>query len=297
MEQRFVTLTLIAAGVAGATAAPRQTQGTYRAETAVVTVDVSVTRNDRPVAGLTAADFVVTDNRVRQSAEVVSTEGIPANVTLLVETSGSLGASTASLQRDLTDAAALLRDEDRLRVLGYAADTTQLSPMRPARDPLPLDRLETGGQPSLFNALALTLFRKRPPDRAELVVALTTGIDRGSTLGAPRLREIVRRSDAMLYVVLIDTAWRTSFCYGSPDLCKEKDLRQLAEATGGRLIRQGAGRRLPQALEDALAAFYSSYTLRYVRRGVPDAGWHDIGVSLVRGGRLTIRARRGYMVS
>jgi hypothetical protein len=63
------------------------------------------------------------------------------------------------------------------------------------------------------------------------------------------------------------------------------------------LIRQGAGRRLPQALEDALAAFYSSYTLRYVRRGVPDAGWHDIGVSLVRGGRLTIRARRGYMVS
>ena len=75
------------------------------------------------------------------------------------------------------------------------------------------------------------------------------------------------------------------------------DLRQLAEATGGRLVKQGASRRLPQALQDALETFYSSYTLRYVRRGVPDAGWHDIGVSLARGGRVTIRARRGYMVS
>jgi VWFA-related protein len=297
MDRRFVTFALIAASAVGAAAQSPQTRGTYRAETAVVTVDVSVTRDDRPVAGLTAADFVVTDNRVRQQPEVVSTEGIPANVTLLVETSGSLGESTASLQRDLTDAAALLRDVDRLRVIGYSADTTQLSSMRPARDPLPLDRIQTGGQPALFNALALTLFRKRPPDRAELVVALTTGIDRGSILAAPRLREIVRRSDAMLYVVLIDTAWRTRFCFGSPDLCKEKDLRQLAEATGGRLVKQGASRRLPQALQDALETFYSSYTLRYVRRGVPDAGWHDIGVSLARGGRVTIRARRGYMVS
>ena len=32
----------------------------------VVTVDVSVTRADAPVAGLTADDFVVTDNGVRQ---------------------------------------------------------------------------------------------------------------------------------------------------------------------------------------------------------------------------------------
>ena len=298
MVRHRLASTLIALAAASVTVTPAaQDQTTFRGGTDVVTVDVAVEQNDRPVAGLSSADFVVTDNRVPQQIEALSTESLPANVTLLVDVSGEMSDSLGALRTDLIDAAALLRPTDRLRLLSFATETTLVSPMQAASVALPVDRLSTGGRPLLFDALTMALFRKRPPDRGELVVAFTAGIDRGSSVGVERLRRVARGTEAVLHVVLMDQTGRARFCFETPTACRDGELRRLAESTGGRLVKQPIGRRLPEGLAAALDGFHRSYTLRYTRRGVARAGWHDIKVTIARKGKFTVRARRGYVAA
>src|SRR5262249_4779935 len=81
--------TLVAFGAASAVLLG-QGQATFRGGTDLVTVDVAVRQRNVPVTGLTSADFIVTDNGVRQTVEAVSLESMPANVSLMLDTSGSV---------------------------------------------------------------------------------------------------------------------------------------------------------------------------------------------------------------
>jgi hypothetical protein len=290
---RVGPIALIVAAL-GAAAVAAQEQSTFRTATDVVTVDVSVEQDHRRVAGLTSADFIVTDNTVRQEVDAVSSESLPANVTLLVDTPGS-ATSLDALRRDVRAAADLLHENDQLRLLSCAGETTLVSPMQPARVPLPLDRLSVGGRSILMDSVAISLFRKRPPDRGELVVAFTRGLDGGSTMSDTRLRNIAQRTEAVLHVVVIDTPGRGVICSRSYS-CKDKLLETMAKATGGRLVKKKPDAvTLPATLKDALDDFHTSYTLRYTARGVARAGWHEIAVKIARPGRYTVRARRGYV--
>jgi VWFA-related protein len=298
MVRHRLTSALIGLAAASVAVTPAaQDQTTFRGGTDLVTVDVAVEQNHRPVAGLTSADFIVTDNGVAQQIEALSTEALPANVTLLVDVSGEMEDSLGVLRRDLIEAAALLRPADRLRLLSFGAEVTLVSPMQAPGVALPVDRLTTGGRPLLADALALSLFRKRPPDRGELVVAFTAGIDRGSSIGVERLRRVARTTEAVLHVVVMDQPRRARFCFDHPAACLDKELRRLAESTGGQLVKQPIGRRLPEGLAAALDGFHQSYTLRYTRRGVARAGWHDITVTIARKGKFIVRARRGYVAA
>ena len=67
-------------------------QATFTARVDSVRVDVDVRRGDTPVAGLTAADFEILDNGVRQQAELVSPTALPLNIVLALDASASLDA-------------------------------------------------------------------------------------------------------------------------------------------------------------------------------------------------------------
>ena len=73
-----------------ATVAPQASPPTFAVDVESVYVDVFVTDGNRPVVGLTEADFEVRDNGVRQRAELVSVESLPLAVSLVLDTSGSV---------------------------------------------------------------------------------------------------------------------------------------------------------------------------------------------------------------
>ena len=62
----------------------------FRSAVDVVRLDVSVLRNGNPVRGLTAADFVVTDNGVQQVVDSVVVDQLPLSVQLVLDASGSV---------------------------------------------------------------------------------------------------------------------------------------------------------------------------------------------------------------
>ena len=91
-------------------------QPVFRLNTDLVTVPVFVKGSAGAAAGLTSADFVLTDNGVPQQVETIDSEAMPVDVTVLVETS-----------RALKDYAALINEQVR-RIAGAG------TPRRSSRD-------------------------------------------------------------------------------------------------------------------------------------------------------------------
>lgn len=65
-------------------------QARFRSGTDAVLVDVEVTSGGRPVAGLTAADFELTDSGVVQQVNVMSFADVPVSLLLVLDTSSSV---------------------------------------------------------------------------------------------------------------------------------------------------------------------------------------------------------------
>jgi len=55
-----------------------------------ITIAVSVRSNNKPVPGLTADDFELTDNGVRQELSTIAAEKVPLDLTLLLDLSSSV---------------------------------------------------------------------------------------------------------------------------------------------------------------------------------------------------------------
>jgi hypothetical protein len=65
----------------------------FRAGVDAVRVDVLVTDRNRPVGGLTAADFSLLDNNVPQQIEAMHSEDVPVSMMLTLDASASVAGS------------------------------------------------------------------------------------------------------------------------------------------------------------------------------------------------------------
>jgi VWFA-related protein len=262
-------------------------QATFRAEAAGVNLDVSVTRGGRPVRGLTAADFVLTDGGLAQRVDSAALETLPLSVFLVIDTSGSVAGEkmqhlTAAC-RALIDA---LKGGDRIALMTFAGLvqvkvplTEDLTVARAA-----LDRLSTGGPTALrdavFSALQLV-----PADRTRpVVLVFSDGRDTASWLSAPDVLGAVRRSGVVVHAVeLVDTDVSSPF------------LGELVTAAGGRRWSANTPVRLTTLFTDALNEMRSRYLLTYYPTNAEQPGWHPVTVKLART-RADVTSRPGYQV-
>lgn len=110
---------------------PAQPVPVFEANTAVVYLDVFVTRDGEPVRGLGAEHFEVTDEGVRQSLEMVSLEDVPLDLFLVFDVSRSLkGQRLDDLRRAARVVLAELRPGDRAGLFTFS-DEVRLALPRP----------------------------------------------------------------------------------------------------------------------------------------------------------------------
>lgn len=177
----------------------------FRAAADAVLVPVAVTEGRNPVADLTADDFELYDNGVRQTIEVVDAGTVPVDVTVVLGTASER--ELDRLDRSRLRAETLrsyLRSSDRLRIIGAGARPRDLVPVQAGSEPVSLGPIRrtpgASDRDSLFYAFA------RPVDagRRHLVVMFTSGRDTWSTLPARDLPELAARGDAVIHSVLFD---------------------------------------------------------------------------------------------
>jgi hypothetical protein len=104
----------------------------FRATTDVVTVEALVRRDGTPVLGLTAADFELLDNGVRQSIESLSVESVPLDLSILVDANEDIAGVLPGLSDQMHRMVALVRRTDRLRVTTINGGVGDLVSAQPA---------------------------------------------------------------------------------------------------------------------------------------------------------------------
>ena len=278
-----------------------QSQSTFRAYVDLVSVDVSVRAGNRPVAGLNATDFQLTDNGVPQRVEMFSQGGSPVDGWIVLDASGSmwdgadLDRAAEGIRSGLRRIATLSSQDSRIGLLAFSSTLRELSPLQPAPGLAgSLDGLQARGSMSAHDALTLTMLRPGEATRRRLIIICTDG-SRGQVaavaISSTRLREIAKQFDGVLHVLLVARSSR--------GLALDRDPTELfpvlAETTGGQLHQVGSVSRIAQTLERIFDDYRRGYVLRYTPQGVTRKGWHDIVVKVTRpGNRFTVRARKGY---
>jgi hypothetical protein len=202
----------------------------FRARTDLVSVDVAVTRGRLPVSGLTASDFLLTDNGVRQQIEAISIESIPIDVSLVIDLSGSTASALERFKTDINRMAGLLRPTDQVRLIRFSEDVRQVVPMQPSTATLPLGDLRTGQSTSLNDAMFYALSRPAELNRRHLIVVFTDADDTWSTIENASLPVLAGRAEAVLQVVL-STYDRLSTSSGRATCCATRP--RACPATAG----------------------------------------------------------------
>lgn len=296
----FTSLALVGLTVGVGHPAATVQELVFRARTDLVTVDVSVWSEGRPVRGLAAGDFVVRDQGQPQLLQSASTDAVPIDVTLFVDTSDSLSSVRAGIERDVEAILARLRPFDRLRVLTLGYEVLDWLSWRSPGGDRTFTMPPVGRVSAIYDALWLAMIRRPDAGRRHLVVALTDGDDWSSVTPSSALVEAAGRSESVLHIVKLIAGSTSSRRPGQwsarrPDVNGQAHLKEAAELTGGRLVEAAtSGRQVMQAFERAFDDFRQGYVLSYAYQGPVTDGWHNIDVAVARPGMFSVRARRGY---
>jgi VWFA-related protein len=293
---------VIAAVLALAAAAQAPQTPSFAASVEAVYLDVVVVQDNRPVAGLTAADFDVRDQGVRQQVRIASHEDVPLTVVLVFDASSSVrGPRLQHLKAAGRALMAGLRPEDEAALVGFSHELAVVSPQGSDRGELrwALEGVKAQGATAVWDALYAGLKLPRSRGRA-LVVLFTDGEDNMSWLKPDEVQRVAEESNAVVHVVTIADPmgmveplpggnWR----WRSDRLARP--LRRVSDATGGKVWVAGSSSDLQPTFLRILSEMQSAYLLAYEPTGVGGEGWHRLDVKL-KGRRGSVRTRRGYLV-
>jgi Ca-activated chloride channel homolog len=259
---------------------------------------------------LSAGDFVVVENGVRQHVEfLVPSSAVPLRAVLLIDVSDSM--SGAKLARALAGAAqfaALLGPDDRLAIIPFNRHARMIhdfdeSP-RAAAARLASDlaavmrwREQSDGSTALYDALLVAaneLARARRASTShtrDVVVLLSDGEDTSSRVSFEEVRSVMWRSGSLTYSVSLRADERGQW------MGPAWPLLTLARDTGARAIGASDPDALPDLYREIVAEVRHLYRIGFVstdnRR---DGQWRAISVSIPAfDGR--VRARGGYYAS
>jgi Ca-activated chloride channel family protein len=268
------------------TAAAQEEPLVFGVEVEVVRVEVLVTRSGEPVRGLQAENFQLRDNGVPQRLRPITFEEAPVDALLVLDLSASvMGAKLEALR----DAAGAFLDglgpEDRAALVGFQQSVAVAVPLT---SEIPQVRFGVntalvGGSTALHDAVYLALRLTAPGPRRAAVVVFSDGVDNTSWLSAGAVVEAAGRSGAVVYAVDAREP-------GDPS---SRFLRDVAQATGGRVWRVRRSDDLRDRFLDVLHDIRARYVLSYTPGEAGAAGWHQLEVDL-RGTRGDILARPAY---
>jgi VWFA-related protein len=260
-------------------------QPPFSARVESVRVDVLVLEDGRPVRGLGAADFQITDNGVPQQVDLVSFEQIPLNVVLALDMSDSVAGDRLAQLRDASLAVLDgLTNDDQAALVTFSHIVALGAPLSKdlgvAR--AALAGAQGAGETSLVDGVYAAMTVGESDVGRALLLVFSDGLDTASWLTADAVLEAAKRSDVVAYSAAIGTVGGAPF------------LHELSALTGGTLYKIESTKDLRATFLRILDEFRHRYLVSYTPQGVTKDGWHRLDVR-VKNRRATIKARPGYL--
>ena len=252
------------------------------------------------VTGLKPEDFRVYEDGRLQTIRYFSREtNLPLTVALMVDVSGSVRRFFEA-EKDTAGQflAAVLRPTDRALLVGFASTIVLWQDLTSSSEQLKtaLERLRAipfRGLPPAGAAMPGTLLydavhgvaidRLKDVSGRKAMVIISDGLDNGSRLHLPDAVESVQATNTIVYGI----------CYeGGFSGCSY--LKQMADATGGRMFRVGKNAALSTIFETIENEMRSQYAILYTPTNrAHDGTFRKLSVKLIPKG-LKIQVRKGY---
>jgi len=281
---------------------PGQAAPTFRSGVDLVALNVTVTDpSNRYLTDLTADEFLVYEDSVKQSVAYFSRTNLSLSVALLLDSSASMEDKMRTTQEAASGFVQSLRPEDQAEVIDFDSRVTVLAPFTGSKPDLEkaIASIVPGGSTSLYTAVYIALRELKKTEsrgmedlRRRAVIVLSDGEDTSSLVAYDEVLEAAKRSEIAIYAIGIRSKDANAFGkgYGQADFA----LRQLTTQTGGRVF-------FPTSV-DELKAIYaliaqelsSQYLVGYTSTNPKrDGSWRRINVRATRPG-ATARTRMGY---
>jgi Ca-activated chloride channel family protein len=271
---------------------------TFRGSVTTVEIPVTVTdANNRLITGLTKDDFEVFEDGDPEPITQFSDKRTPVSVGVLLDISDSMRGQPIVDARDALDRfmGDLLEVEDEAFVGAFNHLPRILVPWTapPSRLAGRLDNERPTGGTAMYDAIAVStsMFSRRQRTRAAMIV-ISDGADTASDRSLIQTRELLRRSDAFVYAIAIDSATEQRVS----TRVNPEALREITGPSGGytEVVRTSAD--LGPATQRIAEELNSQYTLGYATTRPQDGSWRTIRVR-VRNREYIARARRGYFAT
>jgi len=268
---------------------------TFRGSVTTVEIPVTVTdANNRLIMGLAKEDFEVFEDGDEQPVTQFSDKRTPVSVGVLLDISDSMRGqpivdARGALDRFMAD---LLDAGDEAFVGAFNHLPRILVPwtVPPARLAGKLAAERPTGGTAIYDAIfaSAPMFQRRQRTRAAMIV-ISDGADTASDHSLAQTRETLRRSDAFVYAIAIDSATEPRVS----TRVNPEALREITGPSGGytEVVRSYAD--LGPATQRIAEELNSQYTLGYATTRPQDGSWRTIRVR-VKHRDYIARARRGY---
>ncbi len=247
-------------------AAPPQATTSFRTETTLVLVPVSVTDpSNRYVLGLEKQDFHLFEDDVEQTVTHFSNEDAALSIGLLVDTSGSMGFKLDTSRRavveflktlNASDEAFLVEFSDRAELaVGLTSDSHQIEDK--------LTSVTSGGLTAMLDAVHTGLQEmKHAKNPRKALLIISDGGDNNSRFTASQIEDLVREADVQIYAMGVFEPV-LSFGLSAAEMSGPKLLSEIADQTGGRALAASSLRDLPSIAERIGIELRNQYVLAY----------------------------------
>jgi Ca-activated chloride channel family protein len=270
---------------------------TLRVDVKLVSVFVNVTdRNGALVGGLAREDFALfEDGRPQEIAVFEKQSELPLNLTLAIDTSGSVRKDMAAeAVAGRRFAHAILRPQDQMSLMQFATKVRELTPFtnQAAQIDRGLGQLRGDWATALYDAICQGSESLGRKEGRRVLVLVSDGDDTAKSATYAQALEQALRNEVMIYS-LIDVPIEAS---AGRDLGGEHALITLAEQTGGKSFYVSDG-GLVKAFERVSDDLRTQYLIGYYpRRQEPGRSFHRVQVTVPRAasGDFNVRHKTGY---
>jgi Ca-activated chloride channel family protein len=285
---------------ASSTAPAAQSGTTFHTETAVVSLNVTVTDPARrPVANLTPEDFVVFEDGRPQKIAMVSTARIPLTLSLLLDSSASMDRELKLAQAALVGFVQHLQPHDLASIVDFDNDVRILQPLTSDRQLLEraIARPTASGATSLYTALYVALkdLARTPAAsgdvRRQAIIVVSDGDDTHSLIDFEDVLDTAKRSQTVIYTIGLGVQSSRRRGSSGPDSFV---LRRLASETGGEAFFPKSADELAPIYQTVARDIATQYLVAYEpTNAARDGRWRRVAVRVNRANCIA-RTRTGY---
>ncbi|MBV8807511.1 MAG: VWA domain-containing protein [Acidobacteriaceae bacterium] len=266
---------------------------TFEGEVNLVEVYATVFDHDgQTVAGLSKDQFAILDNGKARQIRAFEPTYRALSCALLLDTTGSMKFAMPALINGARDFISALRPGDSVGLYAFTDHLEQLQEMSTDREASAavLTQLRVEGRTALFDSIAELAvdLEKRPGKKA--IVVLTDGGDNASVLNREAAVASARKAGVPIFAVAEGEALHDDT---AADL-----LRDLAEATGGRMYKANHSKQIGTVFQAVGRYLQNGYLLAFqAPTEAKGKSWHDLQVVVKNAPEpLKVRARTGYSI-